>query len=78
MCLPAWTRRRSDSGALVRRATRDRRVPTVVDSGTVMAKAVSVLAWQVDAVMLMKLTVAGDVLDEELHGCLGLGGRGAR
>lgn len=75
MCLPAWTRRRSDSGALVRRATRDRRVPTVVDSGTVMANAGSVLAWRVDAVMVVvKLTVAGDVLDEELRGSLGLEG----
>jgi hypothetical protein len=38
-CLPAKTRRRSDSGAFVRRARRDRRVPTDVDSGIVRGNA---------------------------------------
>lgn len=38
-CLPACTRRREDAGRLVRRASREWRVATVVDSGMVMGKA---------------------------------------
>lgn len=39
-CLPAWTRRRDDSGTLVRREIRERSEETVVDWGTVRGKAV--------------------------------------
>ena len=38
-CLPAYTRRREEGGRLVRRASREWRVATVVDSGMVMGKA---------------------------------------
>jgi hypothetical protein len=63
----------------VRRASRECRVATVVDSGMVMGKAGRGVSersctcgesggW---------LTVSGEVLDEDLHGLLGLCGRGA-
>jgi hypothetical protein len=75
-CLPAWTRRREVAGRFVRRARRECRVATVVDLGMVMGKAggVLVLGWVVLGGGSEVLTVAGEVLYEDLHGLFGLGG----
>lgn len=81
-CFPAKTRRSSDSDMLVRRARSERRLPTEVDSGMVIGKAARRLAcylrMRTEMVICWEgLTVAGYVLDEDLHGGLGLRGRSA-
>lgn len=78
-CLPAKTRRSSDSGMCVRRARSERRLPTEVDSGMVMGKAVRTSTAELPYLHgrdmgKMTLTVACHILDENLHRCLGLCG----
>jgi len=52
----------------------------VVDSGMVMGKTGRSVSWSSSCYCGESggwLTVSGEVLDEDLHGLLGLGGRGA-
>jgi len=77
-CLPAYTRRSWDSGRLVRRARSERRVLTVVDSGSVSEKADGCQYSNAFTSDTVELTVTSDILHEDLHRLAGCRGGGTR